>query len=502
MSQIKGHLTDDEVAVAQQRVILQGITAQVRLSLTESVFLVGFALLLGASNSVIGIFAAIPFLAQFLQIPSIYLIHRFGSRKKLNFITQLGNRLAVLIMVLIPYISMTTQGLILLLLSVSIQAIFTSLGTSSWNSWLRDLVPQHQLGAFFSRRMSIMGAVSVATSLGGGVLVALWLSWSPADLARAYSILFFIAFISGMIAVYFTSRTPEPLLFFYDKKPAFLELVAKPFKDGNFRNVMWFSLVWVLSANLAAPFFSVYLLVRLGFGLQIAAAFVALTQMTSIIFLRFWGRLSDRFSNKSILQVTVPIYIIGTLLWTFSSVAESVSLLLPLLIIIHVMTGFASAGVNLAGSNIDLKIAPRGEAHSYLAARGTINAAAGGVASVIGGLLADFFASRELYFSFTWVDPGGVTVIHTYHIQGLDFVFLLSVIIGVFALHRLALVNEIGEVEERVVVEAIIAETRRNVKTLSTVDGLRQTFHLPLSKRRRRTRSTERINEENLEGLE
>ena len=33
--------------------------------------------------------------------------------------------------------------------------------------------------------------------------------------------------------------------------------------------------------------------------------------------------------------------------------------------------------------------------------------------------------------------------------------------------------KEEGEVDERVVLDALVAETRRNVRTVSTIDGLR-----------------------------
>ena len=111
----------------------QGITVQVKLTFTEGIFLVGFALLLGAPNTVIGVLAAIPSIAQLLQIPAVYLITKVGSRRRLNFITQLGNRLAILAMVLIPLIGTSDSSLLLMIGVVAIQAIFTSLGSPIWN---------------------------------------------------------------------------------------------------------------------------------------------------------------------------------------------------------------------------------------------------------------------------------------------------------------------------------------------------------------------------------
>ena len=49
------------------------------LTITGGVFLVTFALKMVASNLVIGLLAAIPPLAQLIQIPSVYLVEKYRS---------------------------------------------------------------------------------------------------------------------------------------------------------------------------------------------------------------------------------------------------------------------------------------------------------------------------------------------------------------------------------------------------------------------------------------
>ncbi|NHI84026.1 MAG: MFS transporter [Candidatus Thorarchaeota archaeon] len=487
-------LSSEETEKALSKMVGQGAAVQIRTTLTESVFLVAFAILLGAPNSVIGILAAIPSLTQFLQMPAVILIQKYRNRRNLNLLTQLGNRLGVLLLALIPFISTSEIGLVLLLGSITIQSIFTALGAPSWNSWLRDLVPQDRLGSFFAKRMAIMGIVGILASLLGGFFIGVWSSANPDDIVSGYSIIFFLAFIAGMTALYYTSTTPEPPLHTTQEKLGYSDLMAKPFQNTNYRNLMWFTAIWGFSTGLAAPFFTVYLLLRLGLAVPLVAALAALTQLTSVIFFRFWGRLSDRFSNKSILQVTVPVFMLGTLLWTFSSIAVDYGFVVHLLVMIHILTGFSAAGVNLSSNNIGLKIAPRGESSVYLAAKGVVAAFTGTIAPILAGTLADVFNLYELSFSITWTGPHGVTIIDTYRLMGLDFIFIFSVLLGLLALYRLAYIKEEGEVEEKVVLEAIIAETRRNVRTISTIDGLRHTFQTPMKltkkavKRKRRAK--------------
>ncbi len=481
-------LTVEEVDKALSKMVKQGTAVQVRTTLTESVFLVAFAILLGASNTVIGILAAIPSVTQFLQLPAVFLIEKYKNRRRLNFFTQLGNRIGVLIMALIPFISTSEVGVLLLLGSIAIQTIFTALGSPSWNSWLRDLVPPSMLGGFFATRMATMGLVGIAAAVLGGLFIGEWSRGAPENILTGYSVLFFFAFLAGMIAIYYTLTTPEPPMLTVHEKMTYSELMAKPFQSENFRNLMWFSAIWGFSTGLVAPFFTVYLLIRLGLEIPLAAALAALTQLTSVVFFRFWGGLSDRFSNKSILQVTVPIFMVGTLLWTFSSIAEEYNLIIPLLVLIHVLTGFSAAGVNLGSNNIGLKLCPRGQSSVYLAAKGVVAAAAGSIAPILAGTLADFFEVHQLSLSITWVGPYGTVVVDAFRLMGLDFIFILSILFGLLALYRLAYVKEEGEVEEKVVIEAIVAETRRNVKTISTVDGLRHTFEAPIMLTRRAVR--------------
>ncbi|MFX1270758.1 MAG: MFS transporter [Promethearchaeota archaeon] len=485
ISRRETELTLEETERALRNMVKQGTAVQIRTTFTESVFLVAFALLLGAPNTVIGILAAIPSVTQFLQLPAVILIEKFKNRRRLNFITQLGNRFGVLVMALIPFISTSEISVFLLIAALAIQAVFTALGSPSWNSWLKDLVPPEKLGRFFATRMTVMGIVGIIASVIGGFFIGEWSQINPGVPIIGYSILFLFAFLAGMIAIFYTLSTPEPPMLTTHEKMSYSDLLAKPFQNRNFRNLMWFSAVWGFSTGLAAPFFTVYLLLRLGLDITLAAALAALTQLTSVVFFRFWGGLSDRLSNKSILQVTVPLFMLGTFLWTFSSIASDYNLTIPLLVIIHILTGFSAAGVNLTSNNIGLKLCPKGQSSVFIAAKGVVTAVTGTIAPILAGILADLFDLHQLSISITWISPTGVVVVDAYRLMGLDFILILSVIFGIFAVYRLAYIEEQGEVEERVVLEAIVAETRRNVKTISTVDGLRHTFEAPINLTRR-----------------
>src|SRR5258706_2227170 len=62
-------------------VLYDALASEAMGSLTTGVFLVGFAIELGANNFAIGVLAAVPFLVQLLQLPGVVLVERLRARR-------------------------------------------------------------------------------------------------------------------------------------------------------------------------------------------------------------------------------------------------------------------------------------------------------------------------------------------------------------------------------------------------------------------------------------
>jgi MFS family permease len=143
--------------------------------------------------------------------------------------------------------------------------------------------------------------------------------------------------------------------------------------------------------------------------------------------------------------------------------------------------GLASAGVSLASGNIGLKLAPQGQATAYLATNTIVNSFAAGIAPILGGKFADFFAGRELAWTLKYTGPGGEFSMPTLNLQQWDFFFALAFLIGLYSLHRLAMVKETGEVEEKIVMNELFAEVTGQVRNVSSIGGLRQMVSFPFA---------------------
>ena len=474
-------LTEGQLERSLQGLIRSGLATRAMSTFTGGAFLVAFALHLGASNFVIGLLAAIPALAQLLQIPSVYLVEKIRNRRAIAVIASAVDRAFWVFIALIPFLFSHGAGLVLLLVAILLHSSLSAVVNCSWNSWMRDLVPQERLGSFFSSRMRAMTGLGIILSLTAGFYIDYWKKLFPGNELYAYSILFMTGFIIGMVGVYFMSIIPEPPMAPVERQANFFEVLLQPFKDANFKQLIIFLGSWNFAVNLAAPFFTVYMLKKLQLHMSYVIVFTVLSQIMNFMSLSLWGRFSDRYSNKSVLGVCGPLFIGSILAFSFTTMPEKYVLTIPLLVLIHILMGVSTAGVTLASGNIGLKLAPKGQATTYLAANSIVNSFAAGIAPLIGGKFADFFATRQLSLMLKWTSPGKMLTIQTINFQHWDFFFLFAFLFGLYSIHRLTRVKELGEVEEKIVVSELISEVRRDVANLSTAAGLRQLLTFPFA---------------------
>jgi len=477
----KDSLTELEIQVGLKSVMRDGLASQAMATLTAGPFLVAFALKLGASNLFIGLLAAIPALAQLIQIPSVYLVEQVRNRRAISVSATAVSRGFLILVALIPFLTAPQAGLAILILALFFYSGVGAISTAGWNSWMRDLIPMEELGSFFARRMRYAMALGLALSLLAGIFLDLWKKTLPAYELRGYSVLFLLGAMAGWLGSYFISTIPEPRMVLTAKRRTFTEMLSKPFRDANFRKLLLFMGSWAFAINLAAPFFTVYMLKRLEMSMSFLIGMMVLSQSVNIFFLKIWGGFSDHFSNKSVLRVCAPLYLLCVLGWTFTTMPERYFLTVPLLIVIHIALGIAVAGTTLAAGNIGLKLAPKGQATAYLATSSLVNSVAAGLAPILGGRFADFFSGRSVSWILKWTSPGGEIAIQTLNLQQWDFFFFFAFLIGLYSIHRLTTVEERGEVEERIVIRQLVTEVRSTISNLSTVGGLQQMFQFPVS---------------------
>lgn len=346
---------------------------------------------------------------------------------------------------------------------------------------MRDLIPENMRGTFFSKRMRLSTSVGIVLNLLAATYLDAWKKYVPEQELAGYSILFVVGVIAGIIGIYFLSRTPEIRMSPSPDNNSIFRVLAQPFRDENFRKLMAFMCSWNFAVNLAAPFFTVFMLRRMELPMSLIIGLGIISQVFNVMFLKIWGRFTDRFSNKSVLAVCGPLFMFAILAWAFVLMPDKYALTYPLLILIHVTIGLAGAGVTLATTNIGLKLAPKGQATAYLATNTITNSLAAGIAPILGGTLAHFFSKRSLCWTLRYTGPEGEFLLPTLNLTHWDFFFAIAFLIGLYALHRLSMIKETGEVEDKVVRDALFFEVRTQVRSLSSVESVKQMLAFPVS---------------------
>jgi MFS family permease len=448
-------LSHPQVKAGLSYVTKDGIFTEAMVAFTGGTFLVAMAMHMGASNVQIGLLAALPTLSNIFQLASIWLVQRYNNRRAISVICNFLARFPLLAIGIIPFIYSAGTSVTVLIFLLFFHYTLGSIAGASWNSWMKDLVPEERLGNYFSYRARLMQIINVVMS----ILTALAIDYIKARYPQyetvAYPAMFLAGGIAGMLGVWMMGLTPEPKSCMQNGQ--ILKLMRKPLQDENFRKFLLFNCSWAFSLNLATPFFSVYLLKTLNIGLSTIIALNILSQVSSIVFVRIWGNYADRFSNKTVIRICAPVYIGCIVGW---SLVGNHILTIPFLILIHVVSGITTGGINLSINNIGLKLAAKDEAIVYIASRNMVNAFIPALAPIFGGIIADFLTNHNFIADFSLNIPLGNSVTTVFHFTNWTIFFVFSAAMGVLSLRFLKNVKEEGEVEKGFVMHQLVRSLR------------------------------------------
>jgi MFS family permease len=438
------------------------MAAEAMVVFTSGTFLTAMAIKLGATNFQLGLFAALPTFTTIFQLISIWLVRKFNNRRVITALFNLLARLPILAIGAMPFLftgGTTIEALFVLLF---FQHIFGDIAGASWNSWIKDLVPAGQMGVFFSRRTRLSQTLNVTLSLATALYIDYVKAHHPAAEIMVYHIMFLVGGGLGLLSVVFLFGAPVPKARRINDK--LLALFAMPLKNVNFKNLLIFNSFWAFALNLATPFFAVYMLKTVKLPLSYVISLGLLGQLSGILSYKVWGKYTDRFSNKTIIGICAPLYIICILAFAFVAAPGQKLLTVGLLIIIYFISGLSIAGINLALNNIGLKLATKDEAIAYISVKNMFVAFFSTLAPLIGGLLADFFATHQFSGNLRFESAHGATNFTLIHLQGWNYFFIIGGLLALLSLRFLNRVQEIGEIDKGRAVNFMRAQVRSGLE--------------------------------------
>jgi MFS family permease len=352
-----------------------------------------FALAAGATSGDIGMLAAAANLVMVAgYLPGAFMVSRVRSRKGLVIATSYGaSRAMLVVLALLPFIVSAGPALVYLIIAVNALRFFGgSLGNAAWTSLVADLVPQESRGRYFASRFIVIGcAALVGSPLAGWVIRTI--NGSSVHALPGYQTSLLIAFALGMGSTLFWSRIPEPpalsarrvlgsrrnVMAVLRRNPAFAALALSCF-------------VWSAGANLAGPFFNVFIVTDLGGNAAAVGTTAGVFALTGLLGQVVFGRLTDRRGNRAMLIVTGLLIPILPCAWALARVPFHGYL-------VNFFSGFLWAGYNLASFNILLEMSPPEDRESSFGIYQTVVATGAVLGPLAGGYLVGLMGYRPVF---------------------------------------------------------------------------------------------------------
>ena len=244
-----------------------------------------------------------------------------------------------------------------------------------------DLVPQNARGSFFSKRTMVSTISAAFIGLMVGKLLDLVNSFT------GFAIIFSVISLIGSLDILCFIWVKNPPMKITNEKLSIQKLFSEPFKDKNYIRFITFAALWNFGLNFAGPFFNVYMLENLKMGYLTLVLFAQISgNLVTILFIRSWGRLIDRYGNKPIMTICCSFIIILPFMWFFATPQNYY-----IVIFINILSGLFWPGFDLTCANQSVWLAPEKNRSMYIAVYTLITSFIGiAAAFVLGGAFMQF----------------------------------------------------------------------------------------------------------------
>ena len=363
---------------------LDGVFATGYANLTTGTLLTTFLLALGASDFLIGLIAAFPLLAGLAQPFGAEIIRKRGGRRKPIMLAAalVDDLLWLVSLVAVAYLD-AAEALAVVVVVLAIQYAFGAFASVSWTSWISDLIPPAVRGRYFGRRNFVCHGFGALTAAGAGAVLR-----AAGPHIHVFIGLIAVGVVFRLISISFLRRQPEPTPA-KSPKGKMLGQLSIPLRYPDFRKFLVYGMAWGFAVQLAAPFFTVYMVNEANVGFDAVMIFAALGTVSNLIGQRVWGPLCDRYGDHQVMRVAGLSIALQPIWWLFTG-SEGAGFYL--MAILSMTGGFAWGGHLLASGNLMMRLAPETGKTTFFAVQAALGGLFGAAGPFMGGLLATAFS--------------------------------------------------------------------------------------------------------------
>lgn len=335
-----------------------------------------YLLSLNATNAQIGLVNTLnQLVGALLSFPGAAIASRTGRYKRLVLLCGVLSRVMWVAMLIAPWV-MGGGGAVWLVLAawVALSGI-NALGNAAWTALSADLVPPRFRGGYFASRNTIIHLVRLAAiPLAGQVIYA---TGEP----RGYQIALGIAFVLGLIAVYYYAQIPEHSGTFRRARVSMRQIFAGMRDLPNFTRFVVSHSTLQLGVMISGPFINVYMVEEAGFNVGVISLVATVSVLGTLVGMRIMGRLHDRLGMISTMKFGLLIPLIPVA-WLWVQHPWQAYL-------VEAFSAMTWAGYNLGAFNLLLASTPDNHRPQYVALYTTLVSVVGGIGPVIGGWMLD-----------------------------------------------------------------------------------------------------------------
>lgn len=355
--------------------IADGTAYSVMVGIGEA-YLPAFVLAVGLGEVRAGLTATIPVLAgSVLQLAAPALIRRLGSHRRWVLICG-----CIQAAVFLPLLAAAIGGRIPWPVVVLIATFYwgAALGAGpAWNTWMARLVPLRLRAPFFARR-SLMSQLGILVGLMAAGFLLSGFAGRGTPLT-GFALIFSVACACRLISLGFLVKQHEP-----QAPPEPEQRVSLPALWRRLRRRDGHLLAYMLGvqamSNLAAPFFTPYMLHQLALPYATYMGLLGVAFIAKAATLLLLGRFTQRFGAKRLLWIGGAGVVPLSALWIVSAAPAYLAG-------IQVLAGIIWACYELATFLLLFEMIADRERTSILTSFNLVNSLAIAAGSVAGGLI-------------------------------------------------------------------------------------------------------------------
>lgn len=374
-----------------------------------------FALAMGANNAEVGFLNSIPSLFSTLFQPFVSKYIKKIGRKSVCESLSFAQKLLFIPVIFIPFFFLN-EGVFIFILLSTLSSIFLSFANTAWSSWMGSIVPEKIRGSYFGQRNMIQSISSFITTLLAGWILGLMNNFF------GFSFVFFLAFVFGLLSYFYLTKIPNAEHKKTERKSRLniLKSVSDFKKYRNFKPFKRHMTLVNFAVNLASPFFTVYMLSVMNIGYEWYGIVAASEILARILMQRYWGVLSDKFGDRSVMSLCNILIVFYPFLFLFVRNPFH-------LILVSLFSGVAWSGFDLTSFNYLLDVTPSEKRYSYISEYKLETGIALFLGPLLGGLISQYFSGATL----CWL-------------EGLQIIFFLSFVLrGVVTAYGLPKLKEV-----------------------------------------------------------